>query len=640
MALLDRQQYEEMLHDIDLSVADLNEYRSHLPRLKTEAEFDAKELHELPDDVTKDISDWKMKILSAFFRENQGRFFGKRGTSLIGHMLIRNSEDADARAKGLKDVRFVFLVTDDGAQDEWEVICAKAFVFQHYVQTPKVLSQSDGAGCFSSKLNRIVTPFWEAWTGVVELENRISPRGGGKTGLDSGYGKMNHVQSNAVNAGASYWNAETYQAAFEMGGGLTATSLIVWECDRSNQFWGDFRNLSIESVLRTVFNPLDLSMRAYKHSDFGSGFKIRQSNMFCFDSVKDARRKMPKFKEPTGSVPMVSCVASHIRMYLGWSTKIQKSLVKILNKIKCPIYALNGVEVTKRRPRTIRNQKNRHNKKENFKSYKAPAGQGANHANQRAARKLTRMETKQQKQELAEVEESAKVRAAQLFWCECRCPKTGRRCKAKFRHKQYYNKHVHAGKHSFPSGVGALSELAYQASNPGGSLAVGSRPDRNSTSLFCKIVEASADTLGIDHAICYRKFNRKEDQPAYHKPDRLRAEMLRLFQIGQDGTSPMLNAGSMQNELKKMRDPKDGGLMFCYSKRGSYPRGQLCNLCKQKPCDCNGMMPPVWMCQQFINTQTQEKKKKDKGAKRTNPGTEEAKRTMIARMEEGAQGTD
>jgi hypothetical protein len=41
------------------------------------------------------------------------------------------------------------------------------------------------------------------------------------------------------------------------------------------------------------------------------------------------------------------------------------------------------------------------------------------------------------------------------------------------------------------------------------------------------------------------------------------------------------------------------------------------------------------MCQQFITTQTQEKKKKDKGAKRTNPGTDEAKakKRMIAMMD-------
>jgi hypothetical protein len=100
-----------------------------------------------------------------------------------------------------------------------------------------------------------------------------------------------------------------------------------------------------------------------------------------------------------------------------------------------------------------------------------------------------------------------------------------------------------------------------------------------------------------------------------------------------DGTTPMLNSSCMQAELRKRRDPKDGGLLFCYSKRGSYPRDQLCELCNQKPCDCNGMLPPTWMCQQFITTQTQEKRKKDKGATRTNPGTDEAKKRMIAMMD-------
>ena len=77
-------QYKEMLHDIDLSKADFGKYHSHLPRLMAEAEFDAKKLDELPDyDVTKGISNWKTKILTCSFWENQGWLFG-RGTSLIG----------------------------------------------------------------------------------------------------------------------------------------------------------------------------------------------------------------------------------------------------------------------------------------------------------------------------------------------------------------------------------------------------------------------------------------------------------------------------------------------------------------------------------------------------------------------------
>jgi hypothetical protein len=107
LPILQQQQYDELLHETEMAAEDLDKYRSHLAQLKTEAEFDAKELEELDDDTTKVISDWKMKILSCYFRENQGKFFGKRGTSLLGYMLIKNSSDPVAREKGLKDVKMV-----------------------------------------------------------------------------------------------------------------------------------------------------------------------------------------------------------------------------------------------------------------------------------------------------------------------------------------------------------------------------------------------------------------------------------------------------------------------------------------------------------------------------------------------------
>jgi hypothetical protein len=76
-----------------------------------------------------------------------------------------------------------------------------------------------------------------------------------------------------------------------------------------------------------------------------------------------------------------------IILHLGWSKKLEMPLMKILNKVKChPIYALNGVEVYKRIPRTLQSWKNSQNRKKNFKrSYKAPAKQGTKHANQCAA---------------------------------------------------------------------------------------------------------------------------------------------------------------------------------------------------------------------------------------------------------------
>jgi hypothetical protein len=114
---------EETLHQIDVCGQYLNEYRSHLARMKTESEYDAAKSESLPDDTDKVISNWKMKILACYFRENQGKLFGKRGISLLGFMIVTNSKEEEERQKDLKDVQFVFMVSDDTLQDECGQSC-------------------------------------------------------------------------------------------------------------------------------------------------------------------------------------------------------------------------------------------------------------------------------------------------------------------------------------------------------------------------------------------------------------------------------------------------------------------------------------------------------------------------------------
>jgi hypothetical protein len=59
--------------------------------------------------------------------------------------------------------------------------------------------------------------------------------------------------------------------------------------------------------------------------------------------------------------------------------------------------------------------------------------------------------------------------------------------------------------------------------------------------------------------------------------DKARLMLIKHFEIGQDESCPKLKDKDILKILSEMRD-EDGGLMFCYSKRGSWPRGQLCDL--------------------------------------------------------------
>ena len=172
--------------------------------------------------------------------------------------------------------------------------------------------------------------------------------------------------------------------------------------------------------------------------------------------------------------------------------------------------------------------------------------------------------------------------------------------------------HRHSS-HDFPKGIRGRDRAVLLANTPGAVLAAGSRPNRKIKDLFAASEEASVDALGLENAICRGKFNRKENSNPYHKPHRLKLAIEAVFKIGQDGSVPKLKAPEIHTMLKKGRDPKDGGLMFCYAKPGTWPRKKFCNLCKQQPCDCNGMLPPVGKIQEMVTYLTQcEKKRKKK----------------------------
>ena len=82
-------------------------------------------------------------------------------------------------------------MTDDTLQDEWSVMCAKSEVYSKHIPARclNVWFLSDGAGCFSSQMNRMVQPLWESWTGIFEQRYMISPCGGDNSSLDGMFAK-------------------------------------------------------------------------------------------------------------------------------------------------------------------------------------------------------------------------------------------------------------------------------------------------------------------------------------------------------------------------------------------------------------------------------------------------------------------
>jgi hypothetical protein len=301
--LLALQNLEELSYEIQCRKADLIEYRSHLARHLSEDKHAKKELHDLADDEAIVTSDYKMKILACFFRENQKKWFGKRGTSMLGFMITTNSLDEDDKAKGIKQVSFVMMVTDDALQDEHEVACAKSIIYKQYLppHVRKVRFTSDGAGCFKSQFHRSFQPFWKLWTGIDEISNRITPAGDGKSALDGMFGRLNTILSSAVDGGMSYWNSETIVDAVEASNGLAATEFARFAPDRTKKVEVDIQGINLEGVLLTTLDPdreaTDQSILAYKHSGYGSGIRINMATRVAFSWWKPKGNTKKKRKE-------------------------------------------------------------------------------------------------------------------------------------------------------------------------------------------------------------------------------------------------------------------------------------------------------------------------------------------------------
>ena len=297
---LEMQKLDQLKFDTNTCTEDLLEYRGHLARQISELEKAREELEGLDDITAKIVSDYKMKALSCFFRENQKKWFAKRGTTTLGFMIITNPLDADLNAKGMKDVTFAMMVTNDGRQDAWAVQCAKSYIYETMLpkRIKKAIFVADGAGCFKNILHRASQGFWQTWTGIEEIIFRLTPAGDGKSCLDGMFGRMSQLLSSSVDNGASYFNAETMLDAIESSGGLSATTFLIYKPDRTSPLSVELSNKDTfsTSILTTVLSSdctcnTSVLSKAYKHTGFGNGALLTCSTFKFFIEAEEGEKK-------------------------------------------------------------------------------------------------------------------------------------------------------------------------------------------------------------------------------------------------------------------------------------------------------------------------------------------------------------
>ena len=263
------------------------------------------------------------------------------------------------------------------------------------------------------------------------------------------------------------------------------------------------------------------------------------------------------------------------------------------------------------------------NKKKDIQSVKALAGQGVNHPDMRLARQQARGAAKARKDQWTIESKRAAKEANNIFLCPARCPQTFHYCRREYLTEKGLKDHIDDGKdHDFPLGISAKDKAVQIASKPGGLIAMGSRTNRKDKH-FKAFPEAAIGAKGADAADCFQKFNRKEDTEVIHKTE---AQLKALSDIF-FGHEPKLTPAQARDSLRKMIDPVDGGLMFCYSKRGTYmPKTGKnkaayeawagCVMCGKKPCECNGILLPEATIASYFSSLAASQKKQGKLTKK------------------------
>ena len=129
----------------------------------------------------------------------------------------------------------MFLVSNNTNQTEDQVLAAKAYIYTEFLPTlypdvKKVRLRVDGAGCFNGGLQRLCQLMWgRCWGEVREESVRVCICGDGKSDLDGLFGVAGGELQRAVDAGFSYYDAETVAEALTRRGGLAKTVVAVFQ---------------------------------------------------------------------------------------------------------------------------------------------------------------------------------------------------------------------------------------------------------------------------------------------------------------------------------------------------------------------------------------------------------------------------
>ena len=166
------------IHKLDVLIG-------HLVRVRHEYLYFKDAVANLPLDTAIIQCDHKMKVEQLSYREPQASFYGKKGTTLVGCLVMYKDED-DQRDYSSK---MFFATSSDQTQDCFSTLAYLEQILKAFAtEVPHVTKFkffSDGAGTFAGAFTRVLIPRLFASYGCELLEAITGEAGDGKSLVDS-----------------------------------------------------------------------------------------------------------------------------------------------------------------------------------------------------------------------------------------------------------------------------------------------------------------------------------------------------------------------------------------------------------------------------------------------------------------------
>lgn len=506
-----QEKYYELEIEIQQCRTNFFQWRAHIVRKVVESEYANNQMKSLGIDEAIVVSDFKMKILPRYFRENQKKFFAKRGTACLGFMVLSNQE----KKEGLVDAHYFLFFSNDTTQDTTFVLSAKAYVYDVFIRSHfqdvelvKVHFESDGAGAFNSNLAKACQPEWYEWTNgkIEEVQIRVSVNGDGKTSLDGIFGKTGKLISDAVNNQITdVVDAESCLKAYQHGAGIIGcTAAIILPNRESPLITSETR---LKPFHRMVLDREKKEIICQTSSGYGDGSRISFASIT--QRWKCGPPTMPKYNVTT-QIP---------------STKSETNSTHFT---ECKQSRQNNARMSKHKAREAAHTESMRVK------FDAAFKRG-------------------------------------LYLCQEPDPSKTLHCKCEFGTARGLEMHKNSGRHRFPS-KNMLDTAAQMVSGADGMLRVGSHKNRaNENGTYIAIDGSGAGTSegdGWHVAGCYRKPSRAKSYMISTFP-KLENELTRMFYDGEknDGNKQgrqKYTAEEARKELCGMR--QENGLLTFSSK--------------------------------------------------------------------------